>query len=184
MKEWLLHYWTWFKIGLFTFGGGYAILPMIDKEVVEKHRWATGEEIMDYYAIGQSTPGIIAINTATFVGYRRAGIPGAIFSTLGVISPSILLITTIVMLLSGFQNIPVISHALKGIQVGVCMLMTVSIVKLWKSSVKDTVGIFIYLITFILSYFMGIGTVVLVVLAVTSGIVIKTISEQRKTDEQ
>lgn len=160
------------------------MLPMIEKEVVEKHHWATRDEIMDYYAIGQSTPGIIALNTATFVGYGRAGIPGAILATLGVISPSILLITVIARLLSNFQDIPVVGYALIGIQVGVCMLMTVSIIDLWKSSVKDTVGIFICLITFILSYFMGIGTAVLVILAIASGIVIKTISEKREMDDK
>ncbi len=184
MKELLLQYWTWFKIGLFTFGGGYAMLPLIEKEVVEKYHWATREEIMDYYAIGQSTPGIIALNTATFIGYGRAGIPGAILATLGVISPSILLITVIATLLSNFQDIPVIGYALTGIQIGVCMLMTVSIMDLWKSSVKDKVGIFICLITFVLSYFMGLGTVVLIILAVASGIVIKTILEKREMDDK
>lgn len=182
MKDLLIQYWTWFKIGLFTFGGGYAMLPMIDKEVVEKHHWATNEEIMDYYAIGQSTPGVIAVNTATFIGYRRVGIPGAILATLGVISPSILLITTIAMLLSGFQNIPVISHALTGIQVGVCILMTASIINLWKGSVKDTAGIVICLATFILAYFVGIGTVALVILAAAAGVVIKTLTEKRKKE--
>ena len=83
------------RIGAFTFGGGYAMLPMLQKEVVEKYHWATEDEIMDYYAIGQCTPGIIAVNTATFVGYKTAGIPGADLATLGMITPSIIIITVI-----------------------------------------------------------------------------------------
>ena len=87
MKVLLNLYFAWFKIGLFTFGGGYAMLPLIQKEVIDKHHWASEEEILDYYAIGQCTPGIIAVNTATFVGYYQKGISGAIDGTLGVVSP-------------------------------------------------------------------------------------------------
>ena len=86
---------TWFKMGAFTFGGGYAMLPMIQREVIEKHHWVTEDDIMDYYAIGQVTPGIIAVNTATFVGYDVAGIIGGIVATLGVITPSLIIISII-----------------------------------------------------------------------------------------
>lgn len=180
MQDLFLQYKTWFKIGLFTFGGGYVILPMINKEVVQKYHWATNEEIMDYYAIGQSLPGVIAVNTATFVGYKTGGIPGAIASAMGVISPSILIITIIATLLSGFQDIPVVRHALTGIQISVCMLMTATIIQLWKGSIKDIIGIVICLATFGLAYFIGVGTVALVILAAASGIVIKTVAENRK----
>ncbi|MEA4895152.1 MAG: chromate transporter [Oscillospiraceae bacterium] len=180
MKNLLLQYRTWFKIGLFTFGGGYVILPMIDKEIVQKYHWVENEEVVDYYAIGQSLPGIIAVNTAAFVGYKNSGVKGAIASVLGVISPSILLITLIATLLTGFQDIPAVRHALAGIKIGVCMLMMTTIIQLWKGSVKDIAGIIICLGTFALAYFAGVSMVVLVLLAAVTGIVIKAFSEKRK----
>ena len=105
-------YTAWFRMGLFTFGGGYAMLPMIQKEAIEKYHWATEDEIMDYYALGQVTPGIIAVNTATFVGYKVKGVAGGIAATLGVISPSLVIITVIAGLISNFSDIPVVQHAL------------------------------------------------------------------------
>jgi len=180
MKELFLYYWTWFKIGLFTFGGGYAILPMIDKEIVQKHNWAENEEVMDYYAIGQSLPGIIAVNTAVFIGFKNGGVKASIFSALGVISPSIILITLIATLLQGFQDIPVVRHALSGIRIGVCVLMAATIAQLCRSSVKNVIGAVICLSVFALAYFAGVNIVLLVVLSAVSGIVIKTISEKRR----
>ena len=181
LKELLLYYWTWFKVGLFTFGGGYAILPMIDKEVIQKHHWAEYEEVMDYYAIGQSLPGFIAVNTAVFVGNKAAGVKGAIASALGVISPSIILITLIATLLTGFQDIPVINHALNGIRIGVCMLMVATIVQLWKSSIKSITGLVICVVAFVLAYIVGINVALLVILSAAAGIILKAVSEKRKT---
>ena len=130
-------YFAWFKIGMFTFGGGYAMLPLIQKEVIDKHHWASEEEILDYYAIGQCTPGIIAVNTATFVGYYQKGVIGAIASTLGVVSPSVIIITLIAALISNFMEITIVQHALAGINVAVCMLMINAIMNLWNKSVKN-----------------------------------------------
>ena len=144
-------YATWFKMGLFTFGGGYAMLPMIQREVIEKHKWATEEEVMYYYAIGQCTPGIIAVNTATFIGYKLKGVIGAIVATLGVVSPSLIIITIIASVLTNFAEIPVVQHALSGINVGVCVLMTVSILKLFRSNIKDNWGIAIFAAAFFLA---------------------------------
>lgn len=175
-----LQYRTWFKIGLFTFGGGYVILPMIDKEVVQKYHWATNEEVMDYYAIGQSLPGVIAVNTAAFIGYQTNGVKGALASVMGVVSPSILLITLIATLLTGFQDIPVVRHALTGIQIAVCMLMGTTILQLWRGSVKDMVGIVICLSVFALSWFAGVSMIPLVILAAASGIAIKCVVEHKK----
>ena len=180
MKTLFLYYRTWFKIGLFTFGGGYAIIPMIEKEVVQRYRWAENEEVLDYYAIGQSLPGVIAVNTAIFIGYKVAGVAGGIISALGVISPSILLVTIVAALLGGLQDIPVVNHALNGIQIGVCMLMAVTIIQLCKGSVKDAAGIIICLAAFALAYFAGVHIVLLVILSAIAGIAIKTISEKRK----
>lgn len=163
-------YTTWFKMGLFTFGGGYAMLPIIQREVIEKHHWATEEEIMDYYAIGQCTPGIIAVNTATFVGYYQKGIIGGIVATLGVVSPSLIIINLIAGMISNFSEIMIVQNALAGIRVAVCLLMIKAITKLWKGTIKNHVGIIIFALAFILSVFTNISTVWLVILAGALGV--------------
>ena len=106
MKELWKLFFTFCRMGAFTFGGGYAMLPMIQKEIVEKNKWATEEEVLDYYAIGQCTPGIIAINTATFIGFKRKGIPGSIAATAGMVFPSLVIISTIAMFLQNFRIWP------------------------------------------------------------------------------
>lgn len=132
IKDCLKLFTAFFKIGLFTFGGGYAMLPMIQREVTEKHRWASEEEVLDYYAIGQSTPGIIAINTATFVGYKKAGILGALAATLGMVSPSLIIITALSSLIIAYRENEYVIKALKGIQGAVVALIAASIVKMGK----------------------------------------------------
>ena len=176
-------YSTWFRMGLFTFGGGYAMLPMIQREVIEKHHWATEDEIMDYYAIGQVTPGIIAVNTATFVGYQVKGVIGGIIATLGVVSPSLVLISIIAGLITNFSELAVIQHALKGIQVAVCVLMYTAVTKLYKQGVKDIAGFVIFACALVLAYFTNISTVFLVILAGISGYVIYTVRNRRKAHE-
>ena len=113
MKELWSLFLTFAKVGVMTFGGGYAMLPILQREVVENKGWATDEELTDYFAIGQCTPGVIAVNTATFIGYRYKGLAGGILATLGVISPSILIISVIAVCLSNFADIPVVQHALR-----------------------------------------------------------------------
>ena len=171
MKVLLQLYVAWFKMGLFTFGGGYAMLPMIQKEVIEKYHWATEEEILEYYAIGQCTPGIIAVNTATFVGYYQKGILGGIFATLGVVSPSFIIIGLIASLISNFAEIEAVQHALSGINVAVCVLMIKSISGLWNKSVKNIGSFVIFLVALVLSIFTDISTVWLVLMAGTLGVV-------------
>lgn len=164
-------YFTFFKIGLFTFGGGYAMLPLIQREVIEKKHWASEEEVLDYYAIGQCTPGVIAVNTATFIGYYKKGVIGGIVATLGVISPSLIIITVIAGVIRNFSEIAIVQHALMGIKVAVCMLMFNAIKKLWKNSIKNIAGIVIFVVALGLSLFASISTVILVVLAGVSGII-------------
>ena len=176
-KLWEL-YIAWFKMGLFTFGGGYAMLPMIQRDVVEKKKWATEDEIMDYYAIGQCTPGIIAVNTATFVGYKIKGIAGGIIATLGVVSPSLIIITIIAAFLTNFQDILVVQQALSGIRISVCILMSVSIYKLAKKSVTNIFGITLCVLAFVMSYFTSVSTVLLVVVAGICGIIKGRISHE------
>ena len=129
-------YRAFFTIGALTFGGGYAMLPMLEREIVAKHKWSTSEELLDYFAIGQCTPGVIAVNTATFVGYKTRGVLGGIVATLGVVSPSIVIITVIAMVLSNFMENPWVMHAFAGIRVAVCALIVSSVIKLAKSNIK------------------------------------------------
>ena len=110
---------AFFRIGLFTFGGGYAMLPLLQREIVEKKKWATEEEMLDYFAVGQCTPGVIAVNTATFVGFKEKKLSGAIFATLGIVSPSLVIITVIAALLSNFAHIAAVQNAFAGIRVAV-----------------------------------------------------------------
>ncbi len=171
MKQYLDFYLTWFRIGLFTFGGGYAMLPMIEKEVIEKRHWTTEDEVMNYYAIAQCTPGVIAINVATFVGYFQKGVLGALACTLGVISPSIVIISLIAGALTAFSDLAAVQHALAGIRIAVCVLMSTSILKLFKKGVVDAGSGFIFLLILGFAAFSNISTVVLVVLSGVLGVV-------------
>ncbi len=148
---------TFARIGGLTFGGGYAMLPMLQREVVEKRHWATEEELADYYAIGQCTPGIIAVNTATFIGYRQAGIIGGIFATLGVVFPSIVIITVIAACLTNFADLKVVQYAFEGIRVCVCVLIFNAVQKLWKKSVIDQPTTVIFLLVFLVSAGFSVG---------------------------
>ncbi len=129
---------TFFKIGIMTFGGGIAMLPLLQRYVVEKNHWATDEELMDYFAIGQCTPGIIAVNTATFIGYKKKGVIGGIVTTLGVITPSIIIIILIAALLENFSDNEIVRHAFAGIRVAVCALIFSAIMKLIRNNFKKT----------------------------------------------
>ena len=135
MRELWVLFSTFFRIGGLTFGGGVAMLPMLEREIVNRHGWATNEELLDYYAIGQATPGIIAVNTATLVGYKRKGLLGAAVATLGVITPSIIIILIIASVLQNFAHIEAVQHAFAGIRVAVCALITAAVVKLVRSNV-------------------------------------------------
>ena len=136
---------TFAKVGVCTFGGGYAMLPILQREVVEKKGWATDGELTDYFAVGQCTPGIIAVNTATFIGYKYKGIPGGVLATLGVVFPSLVIITAIAAFLYNFADIPVVRHALAGINAAVVALIASSVLKLGKSTLKNGAAITIFL---------------------------------------
>ena len=165
---------TFFRIGLFTFGGGYAMLPLLQREIVEKKKWATEEELLDYFAVGQCTPGIIAVNTATFVGFKEKKLSGAIFATLGIVSPSLVIITVIAALLSNFAHIAAVQNAFAGIRVAVCVLILNSIVKLWKKSVVDKLTFAVFLAVFIGSVLLShVSPVVFIVAAAVLGIVVR-----------
>ena len=156
-------YRAFFTIGGLTFGGGYAMLPMLEREIVEKHGWSTKDELLNYFAIGQCTPGIIAVNTATFVGYKTKGIAGGIVATLGVISPSIVIIVLIAMLLENFMDILWVQHAFAGIRVAVCALITSSVIKLAKSNLKKWWHIALAVLGFVVVAVCGFSPVYVVI---------------------
>ena len=131
---------SFFKIGLFTFGGGYAMLPILQREVVDKHHWVTEEEVLDIYAIAQCTPGVIAVNTATFVGTKLNGALAGAVATIAVVTPSLIIITIISTILKSFASIEVVQHALAGIRAAVAALVVVSVSKLYKKGVKGALG--------------------------------------------
>lgn len=165
---------AFFRIGLFTFGGGYAMLPLLQREIVEKKKWATEEEMLDYFAVGQCTPGVIAVNTATFVGFKEKKLSGAIFATLGVVSPSLVIITVIAALLSNFSHIAAVQNAFAGIRVAVCVLILNSIVKLWKKSVVDKLTLGVFIAVFLGSVLLShVSPVVFIVAAAVLGIVVR-----------
>ena len=175
MKELLDMFLTFARIGGLTFGGGYAMLPMLQREVVEKHHWATEEELADYYAIGQCTPGVIAVNTATFIGYRQAGIAGGIFATLGVVAPSVVIITVIAAFLTNFADLPVIQYAFEGIRVCVCVLIFNAVVKLLKKSVVDKRTAVIFAVVLLGGLFLKLSPVWFVVGSAAAGVILKNL---------
>ena len=141
------------RVGVMTFGGGYAMIPILEREIVDRHGWATEEELMDYYAVGQCTPGVIAVNTATFIGYKVAGTVGGIVATLGVIFPSVVIITVIAGILTNFADVPAVKSAFAGIRVCVCVLIFNAVLKLWKKAVVDKITLALFLGVFLLSVF-------------------------------
>lgn len=172
---------AFFKIGALTFGGGYAMLPMLEREVVVKHKWATMEELMDYFAIGQCTPGVIAVNTATFVGYKKFGNIGGIVATLGVICPSVIIISLIASVLSAIYDNPVVRHAFAGIGVAVCAILVQAILKIGKAGLSDWFTWLIATVAFVLSMFFNVSTILIVIIAGASALVYKAVVSRLKT---
>lgn len=160
------------KVGVMTFGGGYAMIPILEREIVDRQGWASSEELMDYYAVGQCTPGVIAVNTATFIGYRVAGLAGGVAATLGVVFPSVVIICLIAGILTNFADIPAVKSAFTAIRVCVCVLIFNAVVKLWKGAVKDKAGLVLFLIVFVLSLFFDISPVIFVLFCALAGLVL------------
>lgn len=179
MSIYLDLFWTFFRIGLFTFGGGLAMLPLLEKEVVSNKHWATYDELVDYYAIGQCTPGIIAVNTATFVGYSQKKVPGAIVATAGIVCPSLIIILLIASLMTSFADQPIVQHALAGIRIAVCVLIAQAVIRLFKKGVKDIFGVILFAVVLLATYFNLIPVAGAVVLAAAAGILYCVIVQKR-----
>ena len=168
-------FWTFAKMGVMTFGGGYAMLPILQREVVENKGWATEEELVDYYAIGQCTPGIIAVNTATFIGQKRKGIAGEILATLGIVFPSLVIISILAGLITNFSDLVWVQNAFAGIQVCVCVLIFNAVIKLLKKSVIDKRTCVIFLLVMTGGTLLSLSPVWFVLLAALAGIVLKNL---------
>jgi chromate transporter len=156
-------------MGCITFGGGYAMLPVMERELVQRKGWATIDEVMDYFAIGQVTPGVIAVNVSTFIGIKKKGIPGGILTTLGFILPSLIIITFIAAFLENFSHIPLIRHAFGGIRIAVGALILDAVIKLFKKAVKDWKALAICIAVFALSAVFSASPVLLVISAGVAG---------------
>ena len=169
---WELFY-TFAKVGVMTFGGGMAMLPILQREVVENKGWATDEELTDYFAIGQCTPGVIAVNTATFVGQKQQGILGGIVATMGIVFPSLIIISALAGVINTFSHLAWVQPAFAGIRVCVCVLIFNAVVKLWKKSVVDKKTLALYALILLASLLTDLSPVIFVLFAAVSGIVLQ-----------
>ena len=177
MNDLLDLYITFVKIGCVNFGGGYAMLPLLERELVDKRHWTTMDDLRDYFSIGQCTPGIIALNVSTFIGEKKAGIIGALCSTGGFLTGPIAIILVIAAFMQNFANLPVVQHAFAGIRVCVCVLIVQAVMRLWKKSVVDKFTLVLYLVIFALNAFSGVLPIkvpaaVLVICAGVIGVVV------------
>lgn len=172
-------YFSFAKIGTFTIGGGLAMMPMMQSELIEKRKWITDEELIDYYAVGQSTPGIVAVNVATFVGYKQMGIVGGIFATLGMVTPSLVIIMILASLINSINDFPIIQKALKGINVAVAALLTSTIINFMKKTIKKFTNSIFMMISFLLVFVFKLPSFWIILFALLIGVVL-TYKEKKK----
>ena len=180
LKQFFELYFAFVKIGTFTFGGGLAMMPIMQRELIEKRGWITDEELIDYFAIGQSTPGIIAVNVATFVGYKRLGWLGGIIGTLGVVTPSWVIIMILAGAISSIDKYPLAQKALKGINVAVAALLTSVIVKFSKKTIKNIWNALFMLLAFALIYFLKVQSVWIIISSLLAGSLLTLYKQKKK----
>lgn len=171
MKLLLEIYCSFFKVGATTFGGGYAMLPILQKEVVEKKKWVNDSDILDYYAISQCTPGIIAVNTSTYIGYQINGIKGAVASALGVLTPSVIVISLIAALFKNFSSLAIVQHAFNGIQVAVAVIIINAVLKMCKTALIDPLTIALFIIALLIFIIFDLSPIIAVIIAIIIGAV-------------
>lgn len=180
MKEYFEIFFTFLKVGALTFGGGYAMLPILQRDVLEKHGWITKAEMIDFYAMGQCMPGLIMVNTSVFIGRKQKGIPGGIVAALGAVFPSLVIIIVIASFLTAFSEVPAVKNAFAGIRVCVVVLILNAVVKLWKTAIIDWKCVVIFLTVGGLSVFTDISPVLFVIAAAAAGILIKSLEARAK----
>ncbi len=179
LKRAISLFYTFFKIGAFTFGGGYAMIPLITKEVVDNKKWITNEDILDVIAIAESTPGPIAINSATFIGCKIAGVLGSVFATLGVVLPSFVIITIISFVLGQFENLPAVKFAFAGIRAGVLALIIKALVSMYKQCPKNTVSYIIAGLAFVAACIFDFNVLIVLIACAVIGLVSQLLLKRR-----
>jgi chromate transporter len=160
---------TFFKLGALTFGGGYAMIPVVERELIQKKGWITMEEVMNYYAIAQVTPGIIAVNLSTFVGCKRKGPLGGVLATVGFVLPGVALVTVVAICLGNFEDLPAVRHAFAGIRVAVGALILDTVIKAVKGVLKSWKTLALYGIVFTLSFVGGVSPALLIIASGAAG---------------
>lgn len=181
LKKLFALFFTFMKIGAFTFGGGYAMIPLIQRETVEKWKWISDDDILEIIAIAESTPGPFAINSATFIGYRVAGFWGSFMATFGVILPSFVIITIISYVLNEFQHLKAVSYAFNGIRAGVLALIIKSLWSMYKKMPKNLVSYIIAVIAFVAVAFLNINVLIVIVSCAILGLITSTVFERRQS---
>lgn len=176
-------FFTFAKVGVMTFGGGYAMLPILEREVVTNHNWTTSEQMLDYYAIGQCTPGVIAVNVSTFIGFKKRGLLGAIVATCGVIFPSLVIITALASVLKMFQDNVYVQKAFGGIRIAVCALIASTIIKLAKKTIKSIIAAIITIAAFCLELFLNVSPVIIVASTIVFGLIMYFANREKKKEE-
>lgn len=163
---------TFFKIGAFTFGGGYAMIPIIEREIVDGKGWISREDVVDMLAVSQSLPGVIAINSATFVGTKIGGFIGAVAATIGVVLPSIIIITIIAAFFMTFKDNPVVVKVFSGVKAATVALIAIAVIDIWGSSVKDYTGIIIAAVVFMLTGLLNVNAIYMIIGGIAAGLII------------
>lgn len=181
LKQFLELYFVFAKIGTFTIGGGLAMMPMIQKELIEKRHWITDDELLDYYAVGQSTPGIVAVNVSTFVGYKQLGILGGIIATFGMVTPSLVIIILLANFINSIDDYPIVQKALKGINVAVTALLTSVVVNFSKKTIKNIFNAICMIISFVVVFFLKIQSFYIILAALLIGTIITAIKLKRES---
>ena len=175
---------TFAKVGVMTFGGGYAMLPILEREVVKNHNWTTSEQMLDYYAIGQCTPGIIAVNVSTFIGYKTRGILGAIVATFGMVFPSLVIITALASVLKVFQDNVYVKKAFAGIRIAVCALMVTAVIGLVRKAVSNIPTAIVAVAALLLQMLLGVSPVIIVICTVAFGLIMYFSTIKRNNDSE
>ncbi len=170
---------SFFRIGAFTFGGGLAMIPLIQKEAVEKHGWVSDDDILEIVAIAESTPGPIAINAATFVGYRAAGVLGSAVATFGTVLPSFVIILLISYVLRQFQQLPAVQYAFWGIRAGVLAMLLKSLYTMFKKSPKGWVAYVAMAAAFVLTAVLDVHILIVIIGCAVFGLVTATLADRR-----
>lgn len=180
LKQFLELYYVFAKIGTFTIGGGLAMMPMIQKELIEKRHWITDDELLDYYAVGQSTPGIVAVNISTFVGYKQLGILGGIIATFGMVTPSLVIIMLLAKFINSIDDFPIVQKALRGINVAVTALLTSVVINFSKKTIKNVFNAICMMISFVVVFFLKIQSFYIILAALLIGTIITAIKLKKE----